>query len=56
MDTRRAAEAIPTMERTTIERSSERELVVTRTIEGPRDVVFEGWTDAELFRQWWVPK
>jgi uncharacterized protein YndB with AHSA1/START domain len=56
MDTRSAAEPTSTMDRTTIERTSERELVVTRTIDGPRDVVFEAWTDAELFRQWWVPK
>jgi uncharacterized protein YndB with AHSA1/START domain len=55
MDTRSAAEATTTMDRTTIERTSEQELVVTRTIDGPRDVVFEAWTDAELFRQWWVP-
>ncbi len=44
------------MDRTTIERTSEQELVVTRTIDGPRHVVFEAWTDADLFRQWWVPK
>src|SRR5215470_12208103 len=56
MDTRSAAEDTTTMDRTTIERTSELELVVTRTIDGPRDVVFEAWTDAELFRQWWVPK
>jgi uncharacterized protein YndB with AHSA1/START domain len=56
MDTRSAAEATTTMDRTTVERTSEQELVVTRTIDGPRDVVFEAWTDAELFRQWWVPK
>lgn len=56
MDTRSAAEARASIERTTIERTSEQELVVTRTIDGPRDVVFEAWTDAELFRQWWVPK
>ena len=55
MDSRSAAEAT-TVDRTTIERTSEQELVVTRTIDGPRDVVFEAWTDAELFRQWWVPK
>jgi uncharacterized protein YndB with AHSA1/START domain len=54
MDTRRAPEGT-TMDRTTIERASDRELVVTRTIDGPRGVVFEAWTDAELFRQWWVP-
>ena len=56
MDTQTAAEAATTMDRTTIERTSEQELVVTRTIDGPRDAVFEAWTDAELFRQWWVPK
>jgi uncharacterized protein YndB with AHSA1/START domain len=56
MDTRSAAEATTTIDRTTIERTSEQELVVTRAIDGPRDVVFEAWTDAELFRQWWVPE
>ncbi len=56
MDTRNAAEAAATQDRTTIERASDRELVVTRSINGPRDVVFDAWTDAELFRQWWIPK
>jgi uncharacterized protein YndB with AHSA1/START domain len=56
MDTRSAAEPTATQDRTTIERTSERELVVTRTIDGPPPSVFEAWTDAELFRQWWVPK
>jgi uncharacterized protein YndB with AHSA1/START domain len=56
MDTRSAADATTTTDRTRIERASEQELVVTRTIDGPRDVVFEAWTDADLFRQWWVPK
>ncbi len=56
MDSRSAGEAISAQERTTVERTSDLELVVTRTINGPRDLVFEAWTDAELFRQWWVPK
>jgi uncharacterized protein YndB with AHSA1/START domain len=56
MDTRRAAEPTTTQDRTTVERTSERELVVMRTIDGPPPIVFEAWTDAELFRQWWVPK
>ena len=42
--------------RTTVERRSERELVVTRTFNGPARLVFEAWTRPELFRQWWVPK
>ena len=41
---------------TTVERTSERELVVTRTVNGPARLVFEAWTKAELFKRWWVPK
>jgi len=41
---------------TTVERRSERELVVTRTIDGPPRLVWEAWTRPELFRRWWVPK
>ena len=42
--------------RTTVERKSEREVVVTRTFNGPARIVFEAWTRPELFQQWWVPK
>ena len=56
MDTRSAAEDATATDRTRVERRSDLELVVTRTIEGPRAAVFEAWTDAELFRQWWVPQ
>jgi uncharacterized protein YndB with AHSA1/START domain len=42
--------------RTKVERRSERELVVTRTFNGPARIVFEAWTKPELFKQWWVPK
>jgi uncharacterized protein YndB with AHSA1/START domain len=41
---------------TTTERKSGRELVVTRTFNGPARLVFEAWTQPELFRRWWVPK
>ena len=41
--------------RTSVELESERELVVTRTFDGPR-LVFASWAKLELFRQWWVPK
>ncbi len=41
---------------TTVERKSDRELVVTRTVNAPARIVFEAWTKAELFRRWWVPK
>jgi uncharacterized protein YndB with AHSA1/START domain len=40
----------------TVERKSERELLVKRTFNGPARLVFEAWTKAELFKQWWVPK
>jgi uncharacterized protein YndB with AHSA1/START domain len=42
--------------RTTAERKSERELVVTRTVNGPARIVFEAWTKPELFKRWWIPK
>jgi uncharacterized protein YndB with AHSA1/START domain len=42
--------------RTTVERTSERELVVTRTFNAPPRIVFEAWTTPELFKKWWVPK
>ena len=55
MDARR--ESDPTLKnRTTVERKSERELVVTRTFNAPARIVFEAWTKPELFRRWWVPK
>lgn len=41
---------------TTMERTSERELVATRTFNAPARLVFAAWSKAELFQQWWVPK
>jgi len=56
MDARRESESTPAKNRATVERKSDRELVVTRIINGPPRIVFEAWTRPELFRQWWVPK
>ena len=56
MDARRESEPAPMKNRTTVERKSDRELVVTRTFNGPARIVFEAWTKPELFRRWWVPK
>lgn len=42
--------------RTTVQRTSDREVVVTRTVDAPARLVFEAWTRAELFQQWWVPR
>ena len=42
--------------RTTVERTSDRELVATRTVDGPARIVFEAWTKPELVMRWWAPK
>jgi uncharacterized protein YndB with AHSA1/START domain len=42
--------------RTTTERTSERELVVTRTFNAPARIVYEAWTTPALFMRWWAPK
>ena len=41
---------------TRVERTSEREMVITRTFNAPARLVFEAWTKAEHMRRWWVPK
>ncbi len=46
----------PGKNRTTVERKSDRDVVVTRTINGPARLVFEAFTKAELLERWWVPK
>ena len=56
MDARRESEVTPMKNRTTVERTSAREVVVRRTFNGPARIVFEAWTKPELFRRWWVPK
>ena len=56
MDARRESESDPMKNRTTVERKSERELVVTRTFNGPARIVFEAWTKPELLKRWWAPK
>src|SRR5678816_147613 len=56
MDAGRESELAPMKNQTTVRRKSERELVVTRTFNGPGRIVFEAWTRPELFRRWWAPK
>jgi uncharacterized protein YndB with AHSA1/START domain len=41
---------------TTVERKSDRELVVARTVNAPARIVFDAWTKPELFKRWWIPK
>lgn len=42
--------------RTTVERKSDFEMLVTRTFNAPVHIVFEAWSKPELFKLWWVPK
>src|SRR5215813_10581041 len=56
MDARRGSEPTPMKNPTTVERKSERELVVTRTFDASARIVFEAWTKPELFKRWWGPK
>jgi uncharacterized protein YndB with AHSA1/START domain len=46
----------PRDNRTTVERKSERELVITRAFNAPARIVFEAWTKPELLMRWWAPK
>jgi uncharacterized protein YndB with AHSA1/START domain len=41
---------------TTTERTSGREMVTTRSFNGPARLVFEAWIRPELLKRWWTPK
>jgi uncharacterized protein YndB with AHSA1/START domain len=56
MDDRQAYPAILIEGRTTVRRVSDREMAVTRSFDAPARIVFEAWTNPELFARWWVPK
>ena len=56
MDARTESEPARMKNLPTMERKSERELVVTRTVNGPQRLVFEACTNPELFLRWWVPR
>jgi uncharacterized protein YndB with AHSA1/START domain len=56
MAVRKGSEPTPVENCTTVERTSERELVITRSFNAPARIVFEAWTKPELFMRWWVPK
>jgi uncharacterized protein YndB with AHSA1/START domain len=36
--------------------ASDRELVLTRIIDAPREKLFKAWTDPELLKQWFAPR
>lgn len=41
---------------TSVERKGDRELVATRIFDAPPSMVYKAWSEAELFRRWWMPK
>jgi uncharacterized protein YndB with AHSA1/START domain len=40
---------------TEVKRKSDRELIVTRTFHAPARIVFQAWSNPELFQRWWIP-
>jgi uncharacterized protein YndB with AHSA1/START domain len=40
----------------TVERMSDRELMVSRLFNAPARIVFDAWTKPELLKLWWAPK
>ena len=38
------------------ESSAERELVLTRVVDAPRDRLWQAWTTPDMLKQWFVPK
>ena len=56
MDETKLTDPIPDQNRTEVNRRSERELVITRTFNGPAQLVFEAWTKPDLLMRWWAPK
>jgi uncharacterized protein YndB with AHSA1/START domain len=55
MDARAQSDPAAGDSRTSVERTSEREVVVTRTFDAPARIVFEAWTKPELLLRWWAP-
>jgi uncharacterized protein YndB with AHSA1/START domain len=56
MNASRASDPAAKRNPVTVERRSDREVVVTRTFNGPARLVFDAWTKPELFGKWWVPQ
>lgn len=45
-----------TANETTLALPGDREIVITRTFNGPPRIVFEAWTRPDLVRRWWAPR
>ncbi|HEV7344935.1 MAG TPA: SRPBCC family protein [Devosia sp.] len=56
MDKTMVTDPAPAKDRTEVKRQSERELVITRSFDGPVHLVFQAWTRPDLLMRWWAPK
>jgi uncharacterized protein YndB with AHSA1/START domain len=55
--TKAAATAAETRKNvTTVERRSDRLLVVTRSFDAPARILYDAWTKPELLKRWWAPR
>lgn len=36
--------------------ATKRDIVISRTYDGPRELLWNAWSDPSLFEQWWGPK
>ena len=56
MDASSQLEQAPAKNVTSVERKSDSEVVVTRWFDAPAHLVFEAWSQPDLFERWWIPK
>jgi uncharacterized protein YndB with AHSA1/START domain len=45
-----------TTEKTNVRMEGDREIVVEREFDAPRELVFKAWTDADAIKGWWGPR
>ena len=50
------ANEVAEMNQTTMEIAGDREIVISRTFNGPARIVFEAYTNADLVKRWWAPR
>ncbi len=56
METEKDGSDLVKRNQTTVERKSDRELVVTRAFNASARIVFDAWTKPELLLRWWAPR
>jgi uncharacterized protein YndB with AHSA1/START domain len=52
---RSASSATATTDTAIVAPTSDRELVLTRMVDAPREKLFQAWTEPELLKQWFAP-